>query len=111
MEDYRVIRALNSEAVLAALRFATPDLIVLDLQMPAPEDGPSLLEMIRTRLGAARRPVVGTSSEPGAEPVSGVEVDRLLTKPFSISVLRHLARELIEVADARPDLARPSRTT
>jgi DNA-binding response OmpR family regulator len=51
--------------------------------------------------GEVRFPIVGLSKEPGRQPedLQRLGVDRYITKPFSLTVLRSLVRELL---DARP---------
>jgi len=111
MDDFRVVRAGSATAALEALRFRRPDLIVVDLQMEGERSDALLLDEILERLAGARVPVVGLSRTPGSGPDgpgrSGV--DRLVTKPFSVSLLRHLARELVDEDPDRPRMTHPDR--
>lgn len=109
MDDYRVVRAENVSALLEAMRFRVPDLLVLDLDMEMEGGGGdgAVLEAVRDRLGGRSCPIVGLCREPGTgrPDAAGVGVDRILTKPFSVSLLRHLARELVDEAPHGQDLA------
>jgi two-component system, cell cycle response regulator len=98
LDDYRVVRADSARAVLETLRFRRPDLLILDLQMAEQDGNGVLLEKIQEMFPGARFPVIGLSREPGADPERLVRlgVDRYITKPFSLSLLRGIARELLE---------------
>jgi diguanylate cyclase (GGDEF)-like protein len=98
MDDYRVLRADSSRTVIEALRYRRPDLLVLDLGMADEEGGVPLIEKIQDLLPGSRIPIIGLSSDPGADPERLIPqgVDRFITKPFSLSLLRSVARELLD---------------
>ena len=98
MDDFRVMRVNAGAAVLEALRFRRPDLLILDLELAGDSDEPPLIERVRAIYPAESFPIIGLSSDPGTDPQELVRlgVDRFITKPFSLSLLRNAARELIE---------------
>ncbi len=98
MDDYRVIRASTVSTVLETLRFRRPDLLVLDLGIAETEDEPALLEKIQTLSPGKRIPIIGLSSGSGmdVDRLTDLGVDRFITKPFSVSLLRSVARELLD---------------
>ena len=98
MDDYRVLRADSSRTVIEALRYRRPDLLVLDLRMADAEGGVPLIEKIQEIFPGSRIPIIGLSSDPSADPerLTHLGVDRFITKPFSLSLLRSVARELLD---------------
>lgn len=98
-DDYRVVKAASAKEALATLRSAAPDLLVLDLGM-ADEDGPPLIERIEAMFPGSRFPIIGLSRDADADPerLGRLGVDRFVTKPFSLSLLRTAARELLDEA-------------
>lgn len=96
LDDLAVVRAVSAEAAVAALRAGRPDLVVLDLRMSDGET--SLLERIPEIHPGGRIPVIGLAREAGADPdgLARLGVDRFITKPFSLSLLRSLAGELLD---------------
>ena len=113
VDDYGVVRAATAEAALETFRFRIPDLAIVDLQMVGPGGQGTLIDAMHERLGAHKCPIVGTSRHSRVTPdgADDPRVDRLLTKPFSVGVLRHLARELVDEAPDRPILSHPDRRT
>jgi diguanylate cyclase (GGDEF)-like protein len=101
LDDLRVIRASSARTALETLRFRRPDLLVLDVHLAEEESGTTLIDRVRAMAGEVRFPIVGLSKEPGRQPedLQRLGVDRYITKPFSLTVLRSLVRELL---DARP---------
>lgn len=98
MDDYRVIRTDSTSAMLETLKYRTPDLLILDLQMADQGDIAGLIERIHAMVPDTTLPIIGLSDQPGTETQSLVRqrVDRYITKPFSVTVLRSVARELVE---------------
>ncbi len=98
MDDYRVLRAESAGAVEEALRYRRPDLLVLDLKMADSDGGTPLIERIQGLFPGTRIPIIGLSSDPDADPerLTHLGVDRFITKPFSLSLLRSVARELLD---------------
>ena len=102
VDDYHVVRAETPRAVLETLRFRKPDLLVIDLQMRERRGGPPLIEQIQTMFPEGSFPVIGLSSDAGtpADRLTRLGVDRFITKPFSVSILRAAARDLLESSRA-----------
>jgi diguanylate cyclase (GGDEF)-like protein len=98
LDDLQVLRATSARAALETLRFRRPDLLVLDVHLAEEESGASLIERVQALAGDGRFPVVGLSREPGrdGEELQRLGVDRYITKPFSLTVLRSLVRELLD---------------
>jgi len=98
LDDYRVVTAETARALLATLRLQKPDLLVLDLRMAEEEGGPPVIGRIQEMFPDTRFPIIGLSPEPDADPekLLHLGVDRFITKPFSLSLLRSAARELLE---------------
>ncbi len=98
LDDYRVLRAESARTLLETIRFRRPDLIVLDLRLADTEGRPSLIERIQELFPGNRVPIIGLSRDADADPerLAHLGVDRYITKPFSLSLLRSVARELLD---------------
>jgi two-component system, OmpR family, alkaline phosphatase synthesis response regulator PhoP len=86
---YRVIRAADGEAALAAARKERPDLLLLDLMLPG-VDGLEVCRALKGSAETAALPIVMlTARGEEADIVSGLELgaDDYVTKPFSPRVL------------------------
>lgn len=96
LDDYRVVLSDTARSALETLRFRRPDLLVLDLQLE--EDDHPLIERIHAMYPKERFPIVGLSRDPDTDPetMTRLGVDRFITKPFSLSLLRSVVRELLE---------------
>ena len=98
LDDFRVVKAGTSRAALEAMRFRLPDLAVVEMGMRERDGGPPLLERIQELYPGSRFPIVGLLRDGSADPdaLHRLGVDRFITKPFSLSLLRSAARELLE---------------
>ncbi|HEX4823310.1 MAG TPA: diguanylate cyclase [Candidatus Polarisedimenticolaceae bacterium] len=98
LDDFRVVKAGTGRAALEALRFRLPDLAVVELGMRERDGGVPLVERIQELYPGSRFPIVGLLEGGSADPesLSRLGVDRFITKPFSLSLLRSAARELLE---------------
>lgn len=98
LDDFRVVKADTARTALETLRFRRPDLLVLDLTMAEEEGGEPLIERIQRMYPGSRFPIIGLSRDPGADPdrLMRLGIDRYITKPFSLSLLRSAARELLD---------------
>lgn len=96
LDDYRVVLSDSPTTAMETLRFRRPDLLVLDLQLS--DNGKPLIEKIHGQFPGERFPTVGLSREADTDPeqLSRLGVDRFITKPFSLSLLRSVVRELID---------------
>lgn len=98
LDDFRVVKASSARTALETLRFRRPDLVVLDLTLVDPETGSPLVDSIQQLFPGSPFPIIGLSRDPEADPESLTRqgVDRFVTKPFSLTLLRTAARELLE---------------
>jgi diguanylate cyclase (GGDEF)-like protein len=98
VDDFRVVKADNALTALETLTFRRPDLLVLDLGMVSPDGGAALIEKVQELYPTSRFPIIGLSKDPNADPdaLARLGVDRFITKPFSVSLLRSAARELLD---------------
>ena len=98
LDDFRVVKAETARTALETLRFRRPDLLVVDVGLVDQDDGVALIETVQRLFLANRFPIIGLSGDPAADPEKLVRlgVDRFITKPFSVSLLRSAARELLE---------------
>ena len=89
---FRVVAAANGRDALAAFRYESPDLIVLDLNLPAPPGAPPLggldvARAVRQSAGpAANTPIIMlTARVEETDRIVGLELgaDDYVTKPFS----------------------------
>jgi CheY-like chemotaxis protein len=62
------------------------------------DGGAPLIDKIQELFPGSRIPIIGLSSDPSADPerLAHLGVDRFITKPFSLSLLRSVARELLD---------------
>ena len=103
-ERYRVRAVPDGEAVLAAVRESTPDLVLTDVMMPR-LDGFGLLTALRADPATCSVPVIMLSAPAGEESrIDGMEAgaDDYLVKPFA-------ARELLARVGALANRAVPAR--
>jgi len=98
VDDYRIDRAESASMTLEKLRFRRPHLLVLDLQMTDESRGEPLIDRIHALFPRDRFPIVGLSSNTETDPVrvTRLGVDRFITKPFSLSLLRSVVKELLD---------------
>lgn len=96
LDDLEVVRAGTTTALLETLRFRRPEVLVLDLCMGP--DAEVILDRIQELYPKDRFPIVGLSRnhEFDGDRLARLGVDRYLTKPFSLSVLRGMVRELLD---------------
>ena len=94
-DGHRVRLAQDGGAALAAFREETPDLTILDLNMPV-KDGEQVLEEMRS-LDADRPVLVLTARQEVDTRVRCLDrgADDLMTKPFSLHELRARCRALL----------------
>lgn len=102
VDDLEVETAETPVAALEALRLRGADAVLLDLSLASRPGEPPILERIGSHLPHKRLPIVGLGREAGANAFGALPpgVDRLLTKPFSVSLLRGVVRELLDGASA-----------
>jgi diguanylate cyclase (GGDEF)-like protein len=100
LDDLRVVKAGDARTALQSMTSDRPDLLVLDLGMIDHDEGMALIETVRHHFPGPRFPIIGLSRDPAADPdgLAGLGVDRFITKPFSVSLLRTAARELLDAS-------------
>jgi diguanylate cyclase (GGDEF)-like protein len=98
LDDLRVVKAGDARDALRTLTSDRPDLLVLDLGMINHDDGIRLIETVQHLFPGPRFPIIGLSGDPAADAdrLARLGVDRFITKPFSVSLLRSAARELLD---------------
>ena len=99
--EYRIVEARDGEETLRLARTERPDLILLDMMMPA-LSGVEVLRELRADADLSRTPVIiltarAQASDRAAAARAGA--DEFVTKPFSP---RHLARVVDEMLDGGP---------
>ena len=98
LDDFSVVKAETARTALETLRFRRPDLLICDLGLVDEDGGVALIERVQESSAGHRFPIIGLLSDPSPDPdrLSRLGVDRFITKPFSVSLLRSAARELVE---------------
>jgi diguanylate cyclase (GGDEF)-like protein len=98
LDDFRVVKAANARTALETLTSHEPDLLVLDVGMIDDDEGVALIERVQHLFPGTRFPIIGLSGDPAADAdrLARLGVDRFITKPFSVSLLRSAARELFD---------------
>jgi CheY-like chemotaxis protein len=106
--DHTIIEARDGRESLELARELHPDLIILDLVMPA-RSGLDVLEELRCDPSLAATPVLmSTASTRSLDPRSASELgaDRYLAKPFSPLELATVVAELLEARPNEPTAQR-----
>ena len=105
-ERYEVQGVDSGEAALAAVRNRQPDLILLDIMLPA-RDGLEVCRMLKADLATANIPIILVSAK-GEEVdiVTGLELGAVdyITKPFSPRVLLARVRASLRRSAAVADM-------
>ncbi len=98
MEDYRVVRVESINTLTEAVKFRSPDVLIVNLQLEGEQDPTTLVEQIRHSLPDRDAPLIGIADRqgPGLDELGKIGVDRYMTKPFSVALLRTLVREVAE---------------
>jgi len=87
----------TGDAALKAVQAATPDLMILDLNLPV-LDGTEVCRLIRARPATAGLPIIMLTARTGeADRVSGLDLgaDDYVTKPFSLRELAARVRAVL----------------
>lgn len=102
-EGFDVVEADNGATALEAARTDTPDVLLLDLNMPQ-VDGSAVLEEWTASPRLNTIPVVLVSASPRlAEIARRYEVRASLAKPFDMDVLRTVLEQLLAHPEPPPD--------
>jgi CheY-like chemotaxis protein len=95
--DCRVVEAANGQEVIDRLDAASPDLVLLDLEMPV-KDGFAALAEIRKRPRFSDIPVMALTAKAmllDRDRIRTAGFDAYVTKPIDISKLRERVDELL----------------
>jgi DNA-binding response OmpR family regulator len=95
--DARVDIVMSGDAAIKAVQGAPPDLVILDLNLPA-LDGTEVCRLIRARPATATVPIIMlTARTAEADRVSGLDLgaDDYVTKPFSLRELAARVRAVL----------------
>jgi len=95
--DCRVVEAGNGQDVIDRLDAASPDLVLLDLEMPV-KDGFAALVEIRSHPRFSRIPVVAVTAKAmllERDRILAAGFDAYITKPIDIAKLRDRVDELL----------------
>ena len=98
-EGYSVITACNGASALDRLEDSTPDLILLDIYLPA-MDGRRFVQAYRERSGPHAPILVVTGAGYAAERAAALDTAGYLSKPFCVEELIAKVKELIAPAAA-----------
>jgi CheY-like chemotaxis protein len=93
---YQVVEAADGEEALDRARERTPDVVLLDVQMPG-MDGYAVCQRLREHPATARTPVVLLGGRDGARVHAGGP-DRHVAKPFQPAALVRVVRECCPAA-------------
>lgn len=104
--DYQVVTALSGDEALFLLERFTPDVILLDLNMPG-MDGKEVLRRIRADEKWKKLPVIFLTADTTPqteEECLRLGADDYISKPFVSIVMRRRISRVIELYDLRNDL-------
>jgi CheY-like chemotaxis protein len=104
-EGYSVGEASNGQDALDAIELTSPDVVILDLNMPV-LDGMEVLERLRSKNGAIRKPKVIVLTAYGSIPAA-VKATRLgavdfIEKPVTPDKLREVVHSVLAEAALEP---------
>jgi CheY-like chemotaxis protein len=110
-DGHTVLTAANGREALEVMRHQVPDLILLDMLMPA-MDGPTFLKLIRRHQDWAHVPVVimsAVADECNVRNVAALGVrDYLLKAGFSLPMLRKRIAKYLEPLHDENESAEPA---
>jgi CheY-like chemotaxis protein len=106
--DYVVLTARTGEDAIKLAEEQQPDLVILDLQLPA-MDGMEAGRWIKTRLAPRTIPILALTALAGAgdaEVILGSGCcDAYMAKPAPLPVIREKVRELLESSEVEEEVA------
>jgi YesN/AraC family two-component response regulator len=103
-EEYEVVTAVDGKEALAAAQQSMPDVILLDLMLPLPLDGFSLLRLFKNNLETAVIPVIIMSALSSEDKIlEGLELgaNDYLVKPFKSKELVLKIRNITDLMHRR----------
>jgi putative two-component system response regulator len=105
-DEYKVATAISGETAFKILEQMTPDLILLDINMPD-MDGFQVLEKLKTKKEMQSIPVIFLTAEQSPEmETRGLQAgaEDFVGKPFTPSVLKHRIERCIQVREYQKNL-------
>jgi CheY-like chemotaxis protein len=102
-ENYEIVEACNGQQALEKVTETNPDLVLLDIQMPA-LDGYQVVEMLRRDPRFGGVPVVALTAfamRGDQEQALASGFDAYITKPIKASLLRKEVQRLLGKAPAQ----------
>ncbi|WP_287153387.1 response regulator [Candidatus Solincola tengchongensis] len=105
-EGYEVCAAFDGVSAVMRAHKEHPDLIVLDVRMPA-GDGLNVVEKLRSSTKTFNIPVLFLSALPYdelKEKAAQAGVVHYLTKPFELDMLLGMVRNILGIEDRKPVL-------
>jgi CheY-like chemotaxis protein len=109
LDGFRVDSAGSSEEVLARLRAGTPDLILMDVQLPG-QDGLSLTRQLKADPATAAIPIVALTAHAMAgdrEQALAAGCSGYLSKPVDTRTLGAQVREFLEQGEPAAPVVPP----
>jgi adenylate cyclase len=108
---YEVVSAGDGTAALELVATAQPDLVLLDVRMPAP-DGYAVCRQLRDHEETAVLPIIMLTAEPESEKTHALEAgaDDFIAKPFDQDELFARVRSLLRIKRYHDDLTDLNRT-
>jgi DNA-binding response OmpR family regulator len=109
--DLQVESVASGDAALKAIAERTPDLIILDLNLPV-VDGLEVCRMLRSRPSTAATPIIMlTARTMESDRVTGLDLgaDDYITKPFSLRELAARVRAVMRRGRTSPGTDAPTR--
>lgn len=101
--EYEIVEAADGDQSLELARSIRPDLIVLDMMMPA-RSGLEVLRELRQDPALSRTPVImltARARQADQDEAAAAGADRYLAKPFSPLELISLVEDLLERGESR----------
>jgi CheY-like chemotaxis protein len=101
--EYEIVEAADGDESLELARSIRPDLIVLDMMMPA-RSGLEVLRELRQDPALIRTPVImltARARQADQDEAAAAGADRYLAKPFSPLELISLVEDLLERGESR----------
>jgi CheY-like chemotaxis protein len=101
--EYEIVEAADGDESLELARSIRPDLIVLDMMMPA-RSGLEVLRELRQDPALSRTPVImltARARQADQDEAAAAGADRYLAKPFSPLELISLVEDLLERGESR----------
>jgi|GEM_PF-567134 len=105
--NYRIVIAKNGEEAVAKAKEQSPDLIIMDIQMPK-MDGLEAISRIRADAQTASIPIIALTAlamEGDREKCLKVGANEYLTKPVKLKLLADKVRQLLAQHDKSQNLA------